>query len=289
MFYVATLTFHTRVADVVVANLFYFRLVLFHPITKECPYAPLSNLVIHPQTLATHFSTSSSDDSDTSSADSPLTQLAVADKGTSKFMPELNVVRKSAPIKVTPTPFVQLPFIRPHRINFSPLSDKMSPSLENQPENFELRPCGEANQVEASVSGGMPILHPDRPTNPTLQTAPVNPFVITVPEGVRDKAARAEKAYQGMASFPTFVKNFTPPGLTDDQLDGITSYFSIPLEKVDTRLALPHEQFYLPHIEEGSYDPDLTFGYTSIYVEAFSYGMQLSFSRFVNDLLITIN
>ncbi|GAA0181869.1 hypothetical protein LIER_30295 [Lithospermum erythrorhizon] len=63
---------------------------------QECPYAPMLNLVIHPQPLATLSSTSSSDDSDTSSADSPLTQLAVRDKGTSKFTPDLTDVRESA-------------------------------------------------------------------------------------------------------------------------------------------------------------------------------------------------
>ncbi|GAA0145856.1 hypothetical protein LIER_36209 [Lithospermum erythrorhizon] len=78
-----------------------------------------------------------------------------------------------------------------------PIKDKMSQSTENQPENFELCPRRAANQVEASISGGIPILHPDRPSNPAPQTAPVNPLAITYPEGVRDEAGRAEKAYQG--------------------------------------------------------------------------------------------
>ncbi|GAA0165138.1 hypothetical protein LIER_20615 [Lithospermum erythrorhizon] len=99
-----------------------------------------------------------------------------------------------------------------------------------------------------------------------------------------------ERAYQGMmASLPTFVENSTPPDLTDDQLDGITSYFSIPITKVDTRITLPGEKLYLPRIEEGSEDPDLMFGYTTLYVKAFSFGRRLPFSRFVNDLLITLN
>ncbi|GAA0152849.1 hypothetical protein LIER_11224 [Lithospermum erythrorhizon] len=38
-----------------------------------------------------------------------------------------------------------------------------------------------------------------------------------------------------------------------------------------------------------STDPDLTFGYTFVYVEAFSHGIRLPFSPFVNNILIAIN
>ncbi|GAA0177889.1 hypothetical protein LIER_29761 [Lithospermum erythrorhizon] len=132
----------------------------------------------------------------------------------------------------------------------------MSQSSENQIENFELRPRPMADHVEASISGGMPIIQVYRP-NLATHTGPANPIPqVVASEGVRDEAARAKFFYQ---------------------------------EKVDTRLGLPREQLYLPHIEEGSTDPDLTFGYTSIYVKAFSYGMRFPFSPFVNNLLITIN
>ncbi|GAA0158683.1 hypothetical protein LIER_15641 [Lithospermum erythrorhizon] len=91
-----------------------------------------------------------------------------------------------------------------------------------------------------------------------------------------------------MASLPTFVKNSLPADLTDDQLDGITTYFSIPHDKVDTRLTLRGEQLYLPQIVNDSSDPSLT-PVIPRCVEAFTYGMRLPFSHFVNKLLISIN
>ncbi|GAA0174432.1 hypothetical protein LIER_27822 [Lithospermum erythrorhizon] len=133
----------------------------------------------------------------------------------------------------------------------------MSQSSKNQVENFELRPRTVADQVEASISGRMPIIQVDRPSSLVPHTEPANPTPqVVASEGVKDEAARAEKSYQ---------------------------------EKVDTHLALLREQLYLPCIEEGSIDPDLTFGYTSVYVEAFPYSMRLPFSPFLNNLLIAVN
>ncbi|GAA0161744.1 hypothetical protein LIER_39289 [Lithospermum erythrorhizon] len=77
------------------------------------------------------------------------------------------------------------------------------------------------------------------PTNPRL-TNPVpivpsvrvaNPVAAAVDPNV---ATREEAAYQGiMASLPTFVKKSIPANLTDDKLDGITTYFSIPHDKLN--------------------------------------------------------
>ncbi|GAA0175848.1 hypothetical protein LIER_28944 [Lithospermum erythrorhizon] len=133
--------------------------------------------------------------------------------------------------------------------------------------------------MEASISGGMSVIQAKGPSSqvpPPQHTEPINPTSQKkTTEGTGEEATRAEKAYQGMMdSLLTFLKNSTPPDLTDDQLDGITSYFSIPITNVDTRLALPREQLYLPCIKEDSTDPDLTFGHTFVYVEAFSYGMR---------------
>ncbi|GAA0157591.1 hypothetical protein LIER_14828 [Lithospermum erythrorhizon] len=118
----------------------------------------------------------------------------------------------------------------------------MSQSSENNVDNFEVRQRTEANQEEASISGGMLVFHVTEPANqgsanlvpiapnvvaPTLVSAPMGPNV----------AAREEAAYQGiMASLPTFVK------------------------KHNSRLR--GEQLYLPHIEEKSSDPNLTPDYT---------------------------
>ncbi|GAA0161911.1 hypothetical protein LIER_18118 [Lithospermum erythrorhizon] len=83
----------------------------------------------------------------------------------------------------------------------------MSQSSENKPENFELRPRGAANQ-------------PDQAHTSIPKSHSANPLANTVSESAKDEAARMEKAYQGIMAFlPTFVKNSTPPDLTDDQLD----------------------------------------------------------------------
>ncbi|GAA0167946.1 hypothetical protein LIER_22778 [Lithospermum erythrorhizon] len=60
---------------------------------KECPYAPRANPAIRPEPLATRSSSSSSDDLDTSSTNSPLLQLAVTYKAASKITPGNNDVR----------------------------------------------------------------------------------------------------------------------------------------------------------------------------------------------------
>ncbi|GAA0169920.1 hypothetical protein LIER_24298 [Lithospermum erythrorhizon] len=135
-------------------------------------------------------------------------------------------------------------------------------------ENLEVRPRIGATQEEASTSGGMLILQATGP----------------------NEAKRAETVYQGiMAYLPTFIKKSIPPNLTDDELDGITSYFSIPHDKVDTRLALRGDQLYLPLIENNFAVHDLTPGYTLVYVEVFTYGMRLPLFSFVNNYLISIN
>ncbi|GAA0140976.1 hypothetical protein LIER_02224 [Lithospermum erythrorhizon] len=163
----------------------------------------------------------------------------------------------------------------------------MSESSSNV-EAFVVRPSTEDHE-EASISEGMPVLQATgssaEPIIPAVKTT-ISPPTPTNPT----EAERAEAIYQDiMASLPTFVKKSIPPNLTDDQLDGITTYFSIPHDRVDTRLTLRTEQLYLPHIVNDSSDPDLTLGCTSVYAEAFSYGMRLRFPLFVNNLLISIN
>ncbi|GAA0168192.1 hypothetical protein LIER_22962 [Lithospermum erythrorhizon] len=240
---------------------------------RECPYSRLANLEPHSESLEIHFSSTSFGDDTSPSANSPISEMTVGDIVASKFMSYNDDVRAICPYKrLSPFSLIlysEVPF---------PLKDKMSQSSKNQVDNFELRPRTEADQAEASISGGMliiPLAEPLAQVPLPQNTEPANPILhANVVE-----ATRAEEAYQGMmASVPTFVKESTPPDLTDDQLDNITTYFSIPLEKVDTHLALPRESLYLPHIEESSTDPDLTFGYTSVYIETFSFGMRLPFS-----------
>ncbi|GAA0146292.1 hypothetical protein LIER_06284 [Lithospermum erythrorhizon] len=164
----------------------------------------MSNVASRPQPLATQSSTSSAHESDTLSAESPSTQVAFADKVTSKFIPQLNVVKGLAPM------------------------DKMSQSSENRPEEFQLCPRGAANQ-------------PDRASTRTPLSPSANPLDINNPEGARDEAAQAEKAYQDMmASLPTFVKNSTPPDLADDELDDelVNIAFSQASQLVDFNVML---------------------------------------------------
>ncbi|GAA0160142.1 hypothetical protein LIER_38982 [Lithospermum erythrorhizon] len=121
----------------------------------------------------------------------------------------------------TTLPFLVDPFAGLFaNIFFCLSSDVMSQSSENQADNFVLCPRGEADQDEDSISGGMPLIQIGGPLNQiTLQQPePENPTPprVTV-EGAIEEAARTENPYQGiMASLPTFLKNSTPPYLTDD-------------------------------------------------------------------------
>ncbi|GAA0138689.1 hypothetical protein LIER_00386 [Lithospermum erythrorhizon] len=161
--------------------------------------------------------------------------------------------------------------------------------------DFVVRPRAREVQKEVSLSEVMPILQATGPlreedpnSNPSVQEVGASHPHLATPNPC--VAERAEAAYQGiMSSLPSFVKKSVPPNLTDDQLDGITTYFSTPHDKIDTHLALEGEQLYIPHIENNSSDPDLRPGYTSVYVEAFTFEMRLPFSRFLNNLLISIN
>ncbi|GAA0146208.1 hypothetical protein LIER_06217 [Lithospermum erythrorhizon] len=146
------------------------------------------------RTLKTQSSSSSSSDSDSTSANSTLPQLTIPDKVFSKLTPAHNDIMLPVPIKV---------------------------------DNFELCPRPVANQAEASISGGRPIIQVEGHSNlasPSHHTEPMNHTLqLHTDESEREEVARADKAYQGMmASFPTFVKNSPPPNPTDDQLDGIT-------------------------------------------------------------------
>ncbi|GAA0141924.1 hypothetical protein LIER_42689 [Lithospermum erythrorhizon] len=247
---------------------------------RECPYVMTTNLVVRQEPLATQSSSSSSDDSDSTSASSPIPQVTITDKVASKITQGNDDVMAPVPIKGTSSfqictfNLIQIECLNPLGITLTTL-------------NFVLA-LGRVKWRHPSM-GGMPILQFAEPLAqvPLPQTIePANP----VAQANDIEVARAEAAYQGMmASLPTFVKNSTPLDLTEDQLDSLTRYFAIPLEKVDTCLAILREQLYLPHIKENSTDRDLTFGYTSVYVEAFSYGIRLPFSPFVNNLLTTIN
>ncbi|GAA0162188.1 hypothetical protein LIER_18334 [Lithospermum erythrorhizon] len=150
--------------------------------------------------------------------------------------------------------FTTLPFLVDPFANlfFCLSSDLMSKSVENQADNFLLRPCMVADQAEASISGGIPLIQIGGPLIQVPLSQQSKPANLT-PRKSTVEATRAKKACQ------------------------------------DTRLALLREQLYLPCIEENSTYPDLTFGYTSVYVEAFSYGIRLPFSPIINNLLTTIN
>ncbi|GAA0160920.1 hypothetical protein LIER_17361 [Lithospermum erythrorhizon] len=85
-------------------------------------------------------------------------------------------------------------------------------------------------------------------------------------------AMRTDAAYQGIIdSLPTLLKESMPPTITDDNLDGFATYFSIPPSIIETRLALPSDQVILCHIDAGSTNPDFTPGYTTVYMEDFTY------------------
>ncbi|GAA0170331.1 hypothetical protein LIER_24619 [Lithospermum erythrorhizon] len=153
----------------------FYRIVWFR--YEEYPYAPVVNKVIHQEPLTTQSASSSSDDSNTSSADSPLPQLTVTEKGASKIVPVYNDVMAPSSIK-----------------------DIMSQSFENQADNFVLRPRVVEDQAEASVSSRISHIQTGGPLNHvslTQQLKPANPTPPkTTAKGAIEEAARTEKAYQ---------------------------------------------------------------------------------------------
>ncbi|GAA0168204.1 hypothetical protein LIER_22972 [Lithospermum erythrorhizon] len=182
---------------------------------------------------ATHSSDSSSDSTNSSSANSASHHLPVLDEDVSKtvIVTSVDVTTFQASRKVHPSSM--------------------------------------ANQEEASIRGGMPILQTVGPSNPT-----------PIEQADPNEAARAEASYQGIkTSLPTFVKKSTYSNRRT--IGRIPNIFSIPLDVVDMRLPLMGEHLFIPHIEEGSADPNLTPSYSSVYVEEFSFGILLAFSSFV--------
>ncbi|GAA0170792.1 hypothetical protein LIER_24976 [Lithospermum erythrorhizon] len=178
----------------------------------------------------------------------------------SVFEDRLNPALYDLPVYERECPYV----IRTNPANCQEsLATRSSSSSSDDSDTSSVKCLNLLNRAETSISGGMPIIQAEGPLNFASLPQPLDPVNgahLVTAEDVREEAARAKEAYQGMmASLPTFVKHSTPPDLTDDQLDGIMSYFSIPIEKVDTRLALPREQLYLSRIEEDSTDPDLAF------------------------------
>ncbi|GAA0142239.1 hypothetical protein LIER_03185 [Lithospermum erythrorhizon] len=143
----------------------------------------------------------------------------------------------------------------------------MSQSSDNQADNYELHARTGPNQTETSRRGEICQLPATVPSieGPNQSVVPA----LLSPCNLEDSvvAARADAAYQ----------------------DGLATYFSIPPDKEETRLALPGDQLILPRIDVGTSDSNFTPGYTAVYAKAFSYGMRLPFSNFVNNLLITIN
>ncbi|GAA0151490.1 hypothetical protein LIER_10199 [Lithospermum erythrorhizon] len=158
---------------------------------RECPYSKAESPVPRAEYVATQ-SSSSSGESDTTSASSPISQVAVGNSDASKTAPCNDDVRVSVPIK-----------------------DKMSHSLENQ-DNFELRPRTGAYQTEASISGEMPLLSVTNQPAAGETRQPLDPMVVATrwPTNTVDPALvmRANAAHQCIIySLPTLLKESMPP------------------------------------------------------------------------------
>ncbi|GAA0166440.1 hypothetical protein LIER_21593 [Lithospermum erythrorhizon] len=136
------------------------------------------------------------------------------------------------------------------------IKDKMSKSSETQADNYELRPRTDPNNTETSRAREMSLFPfteqtTQRPVAPTTQKLRIHTIQGSV-----------QPAAQGLAQ-------------------------PVPPSAPDKDEAL--YQGYLAPYRRRFNDPDLTPGYTTVYVESFSYGMRLPFSSYVNNLLISIN
>ncbi|GAA0148713.1 hypothetical protein LIER_43019 [Lithospermum erythrorhizon] len=149
-------------------------------------------------------------------------------------------------------------------------------------DNYKLRPPADPNHTETSRTGKMFLFSVAEqvtcPVPPRLKCQPhrwlKDPFSrLPLP---RMKGLKWHIKILWPLYIPSFKKSL-PSQITMDQLDEFSTYFSIPFDKVDIRLPLPGDQVILPCVEVDSTDPDLTPGYTAIYVESFSYGMRLPF------------
>ncbi|GAA0150763.1 hypothetical protein LIER_09628 [Lithospermum erythrorhizon] len=61
-----------------------------------------------------------------------------------------------------------------------------------------------------------------------------------------------------MDSLPSLIRNSLPTTVTNENLDEFATYFSIPPDMVETRLASPGDQLILRRIDVGTCDPDFT-------------------------------
>ncbi|GAA0167604.1 hypothetical protein LIER_22493 [Lithospermum erythrorhizon] len=104
---------------------------------RECPYAKVTSPELRLESSAKNSSDneSSSDDESSLSANSPIPQVTIGNKVVSKITPNNDDVRTSTPIK-----------------------DKMSQSLENQMDIYELCPRNNPNHTECSRAGEMSLL-----------------------------------------------------------------------------------------------------------------------------------
>ncbi|GAA0153111.1 hypothetical protein LIER_11425 [Lithospermum erythrorhizon] len=128
----------------------------------------------------------------------------------------------------------------------------MSHSSETQPDNYELRARTDPHHTETSRAGELNQLAV--PVSLTSDN-PVDPAAV----------ARADATYQGiMDSLPSLIKNSLPTTLTNENLDRFATYFSIPPNVVETRLAFPGDQLILLRIDVGTSDPNFTSGYTAL-------------------------
>ncbi|GAA0168715.1 hypothetical protein LIER_23370 [Lithospermum erythrorhizon] len=114
----------------------------------------------------------------------------------------------------------------------------MLQSSETQPDNYVLQARTDPNYIETSRAGRMSI----QPLFTTLGES--SQLVVPVSHAASNPtdlaaAARADAAYQDiMDSLPTLIRNSLPTTLSNDNLDGFATYFSIPPNVVETRLAI---------------------------------------------------
>ncbi|GAA0163482.1 hypothetical protein LIER_19335 [Lithospermum erythrorhizon] len=87
---------------------------------------------------------------------------------------------------------------------------------------------------------------------------------------------------------PSYIANSLPVLFTNSQLWDIKEYFSIP-DDVGVRVPVEGESIMAPIVNERDTKGAFCFGWTPLFLDAFSFGMQLPFSMFLNDLFEHIN
>ncbi|GAA0163680.1 hypothetical protein LIER_19485 [Lithospermum erythrorhizon] len=104
---------------------------------------------------------------------------------------------------------------------------------------------------------------------------------------LKDRPATSENRDK-QSEDPTILRNSLPVEIEHADLHHVREYFSI-LSSIEVRLPLGADRIDRPLVARGEVEGPLSPGWTSVYVEDFTYSLHFPLSPFTNELLIVLN